>query len=278
MTPSSCAERKCFHILCYAQRKIILQQDCAKRHGGSGWSEIVQLDKCLSTIFKQSSHNILKIRIGSDHYTVLPWWFPLAAYQKWVYMPIIYLIYLFPHKFVFLGAMGMCVWVLNLLLLCNCRLDRLLMLCEVWKMGIELGDALLGFGISHDQHMKEPALALWINMDAQDCNGDREENSSIGRGWFCKEDVIHWSLLMLSFAIFGKKLVKINKNKKTSIFTTSETPLCGQPSHPPALAGPYFSRGAVCPLGSSFGARGRAPSPLWAAACPSLPSRGHPTP
>jgi len=52
------------------------------RHGGSGWSEIVQLGKYLSIIFKQSSQNLLKIIIGSDHYTVSPGWFSLATNQK----------------------------------------------------------------------------------------------------------------------------------------------------------------------------------------------------
>lgn len=44
----------------------MLQMDSASRHSGSGWPEIVQLDKCLSIAFKQSSHHLLKISISSD--------------------------------------------------------------------------------------------------------------------------------------------------------------------------------------------------------------------
>lgn len=44
----------------------MLQINSASKHSGSGWSEIVQLDKPLSISFKQNSHNILKTRIGSD--------------------------------------------------------------------------------------------------------------------------------------------------------------------------------------------------------------------
>lgn len=44
----------------------MLQMDSASRHSGSGWPEIVQLDKCLSIAFKQNSHHLLKISISSD--------------------------------------------------------------------------------------------------------------------------------------------------------------------------------------------------------------------
>lgn len=87
----------------------MLQMDSSSKHSGSGWSEIVQLEKSLSIYFKQSSYNLLKIGIGSDQFYSIGRVIDLQLTKKWLNRLKVHLTYLFPHKFIVKGVMNMCM-------------------------------------------------------------------------------------------------------------------------------------------------------------------------
>lgn len=162
--------------------------------------------------------------------------------------------------------------------MCSCLLDHFRMLCGVWKTAIELHDPLSSFAISHNQHMKEPTVALWINRDTQNCNGGWEERISIDKGWLCREFIAHWSFVHVELC----PLCKLVNTKKRFPLPQPQRHLSWTALIPPSSCWAVFQMMSSLSQGSSFGSGGRAPSPLSSCplhcSLPSFPSQGHPTP